>query len=115
MKKSFWGSNFVEVWTLLKTASILFAILTLFQEPGNLIQSPDRPVLEPINNLPPGSLRSDSQKGTPNRTFSGMRRMNSLADTSLNTSKTFGNISTNTPQKDASYLGKTMSYIFGEW
>ena len=85
-----------------------------------MIQSPDRPsVLEPINNLPSdsfrsGPIRSDSQNGTPNRSFSGMRRMNSLNETSLN--KTFGNNSTNPPpQKDPSYLGKTMSYIFGEW
>merc|ERR1719245_238989 len=88
------------------------------------IQSLERvSVLEPINNLPGPNERSCTpigQKGTPNRTFSGMRRMNSFAagqsHASLNDSRGIQPANaTNTPQKDTTYLGKTMSYIFGEW
>jgi len=101
---------------------IMIGVVPCVKEPAKTILSPERgSVLEPINNLP-GPYerpRSDSLstptgfKGTPNRTFSGMRRMNSFANTSMTDSKTSNQ--NNTPQKDASYLGKTMSYIFGEW
>jgi len=104
--------------------NIMIGVVLCVKEPVKSIQSPDRvSVLEPItNNLPgPNETRKSqnfgsrqsfggiSQNGTPNRTFSGMRRMTSLADTSQNVG------SSSTPQKDTSVLGKTMSYIFPNW
>jgi len=106
---------------------IMIGVTPCVKEPAKTIQSPERvSVLEPINNLPGPNERTRTpigQKCTPNRTFSGMRRMNSFAagqsqasNLSLNDSRGFQPTNaTNTPQKDNTYLGKTMSYIFGEW
>jgi len=55
---------------------------------------------------------SPSVSGTPTRR--GMRRMHSVAGHSMSTANHYSN-DTNTPKKDNSLMGKTMSLFFGDW
>ncbi|CAG5107796.1 Oidioi.mRNA.OKI2018_I69.chr1.g3492.t1.cds [Oikopleura dioica] len=55
---------------------------------------------------------SPSISGTPTRR--GMRRMHSVAGHSMSTTNHYAN-ETNAPKKDNSFMGKTMSLLFGDW
>lgn len=101
---------------------IMIGVVPCVREPVKMATSPDRShVLESITNIKsPSQTRKDSILGqtlevggnTPNRSFNGMRRMTSTNNCTISNNSQVQN--TNTPQKNG-YIGKTMSYIFGEW